>query len=157
MLINGANPLNSPACVRAFGDVARAGVHSLIPTAQSARAGFDHQHQRHISLWGIVQTARSRLRARHTLQSETQGGKPPRCVQRTFSNYIAQLYMRPSLKHPIKKERNLATHTRKRRLPYLTGTPAVCKVRQRSLRKKKIQRTRCRSDGEWVRGGPYNA
>lgn len=112
MLINGANPLNSPACVRAFGDVARAGVHSLIPTARSAREGSDHQHQRHISLWGIVQTARSRLRARHTLQSQTQGGKkPPRCVQRTFSKSIAQLYMRPSLKHPIKKERNLATHT----------------------------------------------
>lgn len=138
MFINGANPLNSPACARAPGDVARAGVHSLIPTAQSAREGFDHQHQRHISLWGIVQAARSRLRARHALQSETQGGKPSRCVQRTFSKYIAQLYMRPSLKHPI-KERNLATRTRKRRLPYLTGAPAVCKVRQRSLRKIKIR------------------
>lgn len=97
--------------------------------------------------------------ASHAPITNTGGKKPPRCVQRTFSKSIAQLYMRPSLKHPIKKERNLATHThtRKRRLPYLTGTPAVCKVRQRSLRKKRIQRTRCRSDGEWVRGGPYTA
>lgn len=158
MLINGANPLNSPACVRARAwgcctgrctqfnpdsEECTRGLRSPTPTAH-----FPLGHRSDGSLQAPC--------ASHDPIRNTGGGKPPRCVQRTFSKYIAQLYMRPSLKHPI-KERNLATHTRKRRLPYLTGAPAVCKVRQRSLRKKKFRGQDAGVMGSGFRGGPYNA